>query len=98
MINSYRKVALIEGISYLLLLLIAMPAKYLFDYPYLVTYVGWIHGVLFVMFCALLVLAAWKYKWTFKRVVTYFIASLLPIVPFILEKGLEKEYGPINSK
>lgn len=95
MLSLYRKVALIEGISYLLLLFIAMPVKHFFDFPYLVTYLGWIHGGLFIVFVGLLLLAAFKYKWSIIRVGTYFIASLLPFVPFWYEKKLAKEYGEL---
>ncbi|MCH5690241.1 DUF3817 domain-containing protein [Niabella sp. W65] len=44
------KIAFLEGISYLLLLLVAMPLKYLADIPEGVKYIGWAHGVLFVLF------------------------------------------------
>ena len=50
LINVFRKVAIAEGISFLVLLLIAMPLKYLANIPQPVTYVGWAHGVLFVAF------------------------------------------------
>ena len=45
-----RKAGIAEGISFLVLLGIAMPLKYLFDQPMAVTIVGWAHGVLFVVF------------------------------------------------
>jgi integral membrane protein len=96
-LNSYRKVALIEGVSYLILLFIAMPLKYIFDIPEPVKYFGWIHGVLFIAFIALLLLAAIKYKWTLKRMIIYFIASVIPFVPFYLEKELKKEYGALSD-
>lgn len=90
-VDLFRKTAFIEGISYLLLLFIAMPLKYFFDYPLAVKYVGWAHGVLFIAYVALL-LACWaKYKWTFKRVFFFFIASLLPFLPFVVEKQLKGE-------
>ncbi|STD01078.1 DUF3817 domain-containing protein [Chryseobacterium carnipullorum] len=58
MINIYRKTALIEGFSYLILLFIAMPLKYFFNIPEGVKYFGWIHGVLFLIFMVALVAAA----------------------------------------
>jgi integral membrane protein len=97
MVNLYRRVALIEGISYLLLLFIAMPLKYIFEVPEPVTYVGWAHGLLFVVFITLLVICWFRYKWSFWRVTGYFIASLLPFVPFVLEKRLAREYGSLSS-
>ncbi|OCK50019.1 hypothetical protein BA768_07210 [Chryseobacterium sp. CBo1] len=93
MINLYRKTAIIEGISYLILLFIAMPIKYIFDIPEPVKYFGWIHGVLFLFYMAVLIIAAVNYKWSIKRIVIYVIGSVLPFVPFILDKNLKKEYA-----
>lgn len=93
MINLYRKIALTEGASYLILLFIAMPLKYLFNIPEAVKYFGWIHGVLFLVFIVILIVTTFKYKWNVKRVVIYLIASVLPFVPFMLDKNLKKEYS-----
>ncbi|PQA91167.1 hypothetical protein B0A69_18095 [Chryseobacterium shigense] len=93
MINIYRKTALIEGFSYLILLFIAMPLKYFLNIPEGVKYFGWIHGVLFLVFMVALVAAAIQYRWSFKRIMLYLIASVLPFVPLILDKGLKKEYS-----
>lgn len=93
MINLYRKTAIIEGISYLILLFVAMPIKYILDIPEPVKYFGWIHGVLFLFYMAVLIIAAVNYKWNIKRIVIYVIGSVLPFVPFILDKNLKKEYA-----
>jgi len=93
MITIYRKIALIEGLSYLILLFIAMPLKYFFNIPEGVKYFGWIHGVLFLVFLIVLLLAAIKYRWNLKRIILYLIGSVLPFVPFILDKKLKKEYS-----
>ena len=53
-IKTLRLVGLIEGISFLLLLFIAMPVKYMMDNPILVKYIGMGHGVLFVLFLVVL--------------------------------------------
>ncbi|MDR6571306.1 integral membrane protein [Chitinophaga ginsengisegetis] len=93
MINLYRKTALIEAVSYLILLFVAMPMKYIFSVPEPVKYFGWLHGVLFIAFIALL-LSCWiKYRWSIVRVAGFFVGSLLPFVPFIFEKKLKEEYG-----
>ena len=92
MINLYRKIAVIEGISYLILLLIAMPLKYFFNLPEAVKYFGWIHGILFLVFLVILILAFLKYRWSWMRLAIYLLASVLPVVPFILDRKLAKEY------
>jgi integral membrane protein len=92
MISLYRKIAVTEGISYMILLGIAMPLKYFFGFPHAVKYFGWIHGVLFLVFAVVLIAAAIKYRWSLKRIAIYTIASVLPIIPFILDKQLKEEY------
>lgn len=92
MIQLYRKTALIEGISYLILLFIAMPLKYFFNIPDAVKYFGWIHGVLFLVFFVVLIMASIKYRWSLLRIGIYLIGSVLPFVPFYLDKKLKAEY------
>jgi integral membrane protein len=92
-VKTFATIALIEGISYVLLLGIAMPLKYLFHFPQAVSVVGWAHGLLFMLY-ALLLFRCWiAYEWRFSRVLFYFVASLLPIVPFYIERKLKREYS-----
>lgn len=90
--QNFRLVGIMEGISYLVLLLIAMPLKYFANQPDAVKYVGWAHGVLFVAFGLYLIKVWIKYKWTFGKTFLAFIASLLPFGTFVLDKKLKKEY------
>ena len=90
-LRRFRTIALIEGISYLVLLFIAMPLKYWAGMPLAVKYTGWIHGLLFVLY-AFLLLQVWiKYKWSFGKATGIFIASLIPFAPFYVENKLKKE-------
>jgi integral membrane protein len=74
----FRVIAFVEGLSYLTLLGIAMPLKYIGKMPLPNKIVGWIHGALTVLF-VLHLLQVWIERgWSFKRVVLMFIASLLP--------------------
>lgn len=92
----FRRIAIIEGISYLILLGIAMPLKYFADQPLPVKYLGWAHGVLFVVFCILLLQVWIKYKWTFLFTVLAFVSSLVPFGTFYLDKKI-KETPSLNS-
>lgn len=89
--NLFGKVAFVEGISYLLLLFVAMPLKYIWAIPEPVTHVGWAHGVLFITYVVLLLVCAILYKWSLSRTAGFFFASLLPFVPFYVERKLRKE-------
>lgn len=90
-IGFFRGIGLIEGISYLLLLFIAMPLKYFADMPIFVKILGMAHGVLFVMFMVMLLVVWIKHRWSLIRVAGAVIASLLPFGTFVLDARLRKE-------
>jgi len=83
----FRQVALMEGWSFVLLLFVAMPLKYIFHIPEGVKYIGWAHGVLFVAFIALLALCTESRKWKISFALLCFVASLIPFGTFWLEKN-----------
>src|SRR5687767_128084 len=91
-LGRFRLVALAEGTSFLVLLLIAMPLKYLANMPSPVLYIGWIHGVLFLLYTILLLKVWVQYKWTFIQAAGAMIAALLPFGTFVLERKLKNEY------
>lgn len=90
-------IAFWEGVSYLALLFIAMPLKYAADMPLAVKYTGWAHGALFILYVMLLVACWLQAGWSAKRVIGYFIASLLPFVPFWVEIRLKRELAQTNQ-
>ena len=83
-----RKVALAEAVSYLLLLGIAMPLKYLAGEPLGVKIIGMIHGVLFFIFGVALLRVLVVERWPLSRCVLIFMASLVPLVPFLMDRHL----------
>lgn len=85
-----RGIAIIEAVSFLILLGVAMPLKYLANMPIAVKAVGWIHGVLFVIFCMALLQTMIVAKWPAGRGVVVFIAALLPFGPFILDERMKR--------
>lgn len=87
-IESFKKLGRAEGVSYLLLLFIAMPLKYLAGWPLAVKYVGWAHGLLFVLFAFAILIFGIKFKWSIWKMGLFFLASLLPFGPFVAEKRL----------
>lgn len=89
-VSFLRRIALIEGISFLILLGIAMPLKYALGQPMAVKIVGWAHGVLFVIFCWSLLQVMLERGWSIGRAAVVFIASLLPFGPFLLDGRLKE--------
>jgi len=90
-VRNLRKIGNIEGISYLLLLGVAMPLKYLAGMPGAVTLVGSIHGLLFVLFIGALFLAWRERKWGYEKVAFAFLMSIIPFGTFYLDRLLRKE-------
>lgn len=84
----FRIIAILEGISYLLLLGICMPLKYGLGIPEPTYPVGLAHGVLFISYCSLVLYYAFDQKWTLKNTFLALVASLLPVAPFLVEKKL----------
>ncbi len=85
-INWFLIIGKIEGYSYLLLLFIAMPLKYLFNTPQYVRPLGSIHGALFVAFIILLAIMFYKVKLPFKNTCLAFLFSLVPFGTFFLKR------------
>ena len=88
MIKPLRILGNIEGVSYLLLLGVAMPMKYYFEMPVAVKIVGMTHGVLFVAYCVLLALCLKRFNWTLKFGAYLFIATLIPFGTFVTDRKL----------
>ncbi len=70
---------MIEGISFLILLCIAMPLKYMYGQPEMVRYVGSIHGVLTILYLYFLIAVTARFKWSLKTAFLAFAASLVPL-------------------
>jgi len=87
-IGRVRLIGIIEGISFLLLLGVAMPLKYAFGMPEAVRVVGMIHGVLFVAFSLVLLLAWIGGALNFRWALIAFVATLLPFGPFLIDRRL----------
>ncbi len=84
-ITRFRIVAIAEGISFLLLLGIAMPLKYFAGMPLAVKITGWIHGLLFILYVLALLEAGIAHRWFLGKMAALFIASLLPFGPFVAD-------------
>ena len=90
-IGRLRAIGILEAISFLVLLGIAMPLKYFAGLPEAVKVAGWTHGVLFMLFCALLLEAKQQASWSFRQTGAVLVAALLPFGPFIIDGRLRRE-------
>ncbi len=90
-IGKLRLIGFAEAISWLLLLGFAMPLKYIWHQPLAVKYVGWIHGILFISYIIQAYLVKQQNNWTWKKLLTAFIAAFLPFGTFVFDKQLKNE-------
>ncbi|NIK68370.1 DUF3817 domain-containing protein [Paenibacillus sp. BK720] len=85
----FRWISYLEAISFLVLLGIAMPLKYMFDSPEAVAVTGGIHGFLFSVYLVAIAVMAVLFKWKIIRIAGAVLAAFLPFGPFVLERRLK---------
>ena len=59
--------------------------------------VGWIHGVLFMIFCAALLRAMIRHRWTLLRASAIFLVALIPFGPFLFDRRITGWEGSSRS-
>lgn len=89
-IGQFRIITTIEGISFLILLFIAMPLKYMMGIPLAVKIAGMTHGILFILFVYTQFMASRSEKWGIKFDILAFLLSLIPFGSFYLSNRLVK--------
>lgn len=85
-IRSFKIISTLEAISFLVLLGIAMPLKYIWDLPQMVQVVGMAHGVLFVLYIIGAFYIYNKLKWKPATLAIVIFCSVIPFGPFYVEK------------
>ena len=96
-ISKLRLIGISEGVSFLVLLLIAMPLKYIMHYPMMVKVVGWAHGVLFILYIIAVLVAIKPMRWRIFGTLIALAASLVPLGTFILDKSLKRRLAEIKA-
>jgi integral membrane protein len=88
MLKSFKIIAILEGISYLVLfanMLLIKPSN-IELYKSLLYPIGMTHGILFIGYVLLAGLLKNSQEWNFKTSSIVLIASLLPFATFYVEK------------
>ena len=85
-LQSFRIVALLEGVSYILLLFIATPIKYLAENPVFVKWLGMPHGILFMLYIVVAFILMKYMKWDTKTMGIILLASIIPFGTFYVEQ------------
>lgn len=86
MIQFFRGISFLEGVSLLILLFIAMPIKYVWGNPEYVRIVGMAHGLLFVVYVLLAIMHKFELDWKIKTLGIVLLASVIPFGTFYIDK------------
>ena len=82
----FRLISFLEGISYLLLLFVAVPIKYFQGDESYVKMLGMPHGILFIGYIVLAIIIQKKMKWNLKNLGIVSLASIVPFGTFYIDK------------
>jgi len=90
-LKKFRIINKIEGISFIILLFVAMPLKYSFGYPIATKIIGMLHGLLVFAFIYQIIEAKKEAGFSIKEVAIYSLLSLVPFGSFYTDKLLAKK-------
>lgn len=90
-LGRLRLFNLLDGLSYAVLLCVAVPLKYLAGRPEVVQVMGRLHGLFFVLFLLSVAQVATASKWNGRRILHAVAAAVIPFAAFVLEKRLRQD-------
>ncbi len=90
-VGRLRLIGMCEGVSFLLLMGVAMPLKYFAGLPEAVTWTGWLHGILFICYCFAIFGALAGGRISFVKSLLAFVAALIPFGPFLIDRKLARD-------
>ncbi|MAP54898.1 DUF3817 domain-containing protein [Altibacter sp.] len=85
-VKTFKIISTLEAISFLVLLGIAMPLKYIWDLPQMVQIVGMAHGILFILYLIGAYYMFEKLQWSVRTLLIVMGCSVIPFGPFYVEK------------
>ncbi|SDL64843.1 integral membrane protein [Pedobacter sp. ok626] len=98
-IGRLRIVGFLEGISLILLIFVAVPLKYFFNYPDLVKMVGPVHGLLFCLFVFITLSVGVAHRWSFSKTTwRVLLACIVPFGTFYIDKYILLPESILNGQ
>lgn len=91
LLQFLRILGIVEGISFLVILFVTMPLKYIWEMREPNQIVGMAHGVLFIAYCVLVVIVGYRFKWKLLTIFWALLASVLPFGTFVADAKIFKE-------
>ncbi len=87
-LGRFRLLALVEGVSFLVILFVTMPLKYGFQTPEPNQFFGMLHGVLFIAYVFMAIRVTVTEDWSLKKLGLALLASIIPFGTFWADKKL----------
>jgi len=82
----FKLISYLEGISYLLILFVTMPLKYVFESPEPNKIIGMAHGLLFLLYIMFAILVKFEKKWDNKTTGIVLLCSVIPFATFWMDR------------
>lgn len=92
-LTIFRIIAFLEGLSYILLLFVGVPLKYIGNDVSVVKMLGMPHGFLFMVYIAFIIVLRFENQWFKKYFILIALASVIPFGTFIVEHKLRKTFS-----
>lgn len=94
-IGRLRLIGFLEGLSLLVLVFIAVPAKYAFHNPALVRSLGPVHGMLFLLFVFNTLRTGIEQRWNFSTTTwKVLLACIIPFGTFYIDRHILSKLPP----
>ena len=82
----YRVAAVVTGVGLLLLVLVAMPLRYLGDEPWLSRTYSPIHGAIFMVYVVVVIWVTTRRGWSPGKALLIILAGAVPFASFFVER------------
>ena len=89
-LTRYRIAAYVVGVGLLVLVLIAMPVKYLGDDPSLTQVVSPVHGFLYIVYLGVTLDLSMRLRWPLLKTVGVMLAGTVPFLSFVIERRIHR--------
>ncbi|MEQ8712242.1 MAG: DUF3817 domain-containing protein [Cyclobacteriaceae bacterium] len=96
-IGRFRIIAFTEGVSFLLILFVTMPLKYLWEMPEPNKIIGMAHGVLFILYVMATFQLKANYIWSKRKMLLALLGSIIPFGTFYVTARLLPEKSAYGS-
>ena len=96
-VGRLRLFSLLEAVTYLILLFVAVPIRYAGHNPNPVHVMGPVHGTLFILYVLAAIDVRGKLGWDSKVTLKVLVASVIPFAPFYVERWLRTQETPARA-